>query len=247
MKQISLLMNQFSIQAYMRGEKTQTRRPCKLTPELRRMKGDLSKAFVDGVGSGAEYLHVPCTRDVDGSPWERSVQRLFCPYGEPGDGLYFRETWSDFGMWIDGKWHSAEEVLSFAFKPLYAADDPIFSDALGNKWDEKENAALKERGQKYWRKRPSIHMPKRLARFRPPLIAVRVERVNDISEADAAAEGVRISPTELSSAVNTEDKLRHAFRRRWDSIHGKKPEYCFSANPFVWILEFPKYTTKEMT
>jgi len=226
-----LLMSTAMIQAFMAGRKMQARRPVKLPPWLRRMKGDLSKAWVDGpCFSAGQYLKVPCTCDDSGEAWDDTVQRLYCPWGEPGeDGLYFRETFFE---------HENGEVI-------YRADsDPMYHN---------------------WKWQPSIFMPKRLARFHVPLTKVRVERVQSISEADAIAEGVEAKNDgvrrSLCDMVVDGVKVRKGskiwckgldnpiaeFSMIWDSIHGKKPEYKWSANPWVFVLEFPKYNAKETT
>lgn len=212
-----LLMSTAMIQAFMAGRKMQTRRPVKLPPWLKRMKGDLSKAWVDGpCFSAGQYLKVPCTCDDSGEAWDDTVQRLYCPYGEPGqDGLYFRETFREFD---DGDTFYRADFGDTI--PVHADDDP----------DE-------------WKWQPSIFMPKRLARFHVPLVMVRVERVQDISEEDAIAEGVEAVQGEGSLHISAV----YNFSLLWDSIHGKKPDYKWSASPWVWCLEFPKYNAKETT
>jgi hypothetical protein len=61
---------------------------------------------------------------------------------------------------------------------------------------------------------------------------VRVERLQDISEEDAKAEGV--SPSEMK-AVNCADPHYHAFSVLWESINGAG---SWAANPWVWVVEF---------
>jgi len=208
MKEIPILMNQASMTAYLAGRKHQTRRLVKLPSWLKRMKGDLSKAWVDGKGTGAEYLKVPCVKDPIGEP---TVMSLMCPYGEPGDAVYFRETCFE---------HENGEII-------YRADsDPVYHN---------------------WKWTPSIFMPKRLARFHVPLTKVRAERVQSISEADAIAEGINRVIAKVLDMERHEYSARYHFAELWDSIHGKKPEYKWSASPWVWVLEFPKYNAKETT
>ncbi|HGE8495745.1 TPA: hypothetical protein ACKPX5_001574 [Serratia marcescens] len=78
---------------------------------------------------------------------------------------------------------------------------------------------------------PSIHMPREACRILLEITAVRVERLNDISEEDAKAEGVKagVSPGY--------EHMMHqvAFSELWQSIYGAEN---WSANPWVWVIEF---------
>jgi hypothetical protein len=84
--------------------------------------------------------------------------------------------------------------------------------------------------------KPSIHMPKHLSRITLEIVGVRVERLQDISEADAMAEGVE--------AVSIADVPRNAvwsarqdFAQLWDRINGPG---SWDANPWVWVIGFRK-------
>ena len=79
--------------------------------------------------------------------------------------------------------------------------------------------------------KPSIHMPRLASRITLEITGVRVERLQDISEEDALAEGV------TRSALDPWN--RTAFARLWESING--PD-SWDANPFVWVVEFKKVT-----
>lgn len=81
---------------------------------------------------------------------------------------------------------------------------------------------------------PSIHMPRWASRITLEITGVRVERLQDISEADAAAEGVE--PYMLTVHPSRE-ALRHvdAFNALWESTHGPG---SWGANPWVWVIEF---------
>lgn len=88
--------------------------------------------------------------------------------------------------------------------------------------------------------RPSIHMPRWASRLTLTVTEVRVERLNDISEADARAEGVTIRmetgllPLRPHEAFPVED-CRVAFQRLWCDLHG--PE-AWAANPWVAAVTF---------
>ncbi len=83
----------------------------------------------------------------------------------------------------------------------------------------------------------SIHMPREACRILLEITAVRVERLNDISEEDAKAEG---APTELCIIG---EKHYMGFRTLWKSIYG---EESWSANPWVWVIEFKQVSAREV-
>jgi hypothetical protein len=76
--------------------------------------------------------------------------------------------------------------------------------------------------------RPSIHMPRWASRITLEVVAVRVERLNDISAYDAISEGI-----DLTGA--TDRAARQSFQLLWESINGAG---SWAANPWVWVVEF---------
>lgn len=93
---------------------------------------------------------------------------------------------------------------------------------------------------KVLRWRPSIHMPKRFTRLWLTVTGIRLERVQDITEEDAIAEGTRATSIGdfPRQAVWTE---RQDFANLWDSINAKRG-YPWEDNPWVWVIEFEKET-----
>lgn len=99
--------------------------------------------------------------------------------------------------------------------------------------------------------RPSIHMPRWASRITLEVTGVRVERLQDISEADALAEGVfkkiGSSPGGEMDIVETATgstlyyaaptQAREEFRHLWGQING--PD-SWAENPFVWVIEFKR-------
>jgi hypothetical protein len=81
---------------------------------------------------------------------------------------------------------------------------------------------LRERGMRW---KPSIHMPRSASRITLEIVSVRVERLNDISEDDAKAEGVTI----LGGCKT----YKQEFELLWNQIHGN-----WNSNPWVWVIEF---------
>lgn len=127
-----------------------------------------------------------------------------CKYGQPGDRLWVRETWA----------YAKRSTDSTIF--YRATDKDIKQRALD--YSEREN-----------RWRPSIHMPKAISRITLEIINVRVERLQDIREADAVAEG--IEPSEGCHIAE------EAFMELWQSINGLD---SWDANPWVWVIVFKK-------
>lgn len=89
----------------------------------------------------------------------------------------------------------------------------------------------------------SIHMPRWASRIMLEITNVRVERVQDISEADAIAEGVR-EMTEYNMPHNPYapgicDDPRNAFCLLWNSINAKRG-YGWDSNPWVWVIDFKR-------
>lgn len=101
----------------------------------------------------------------------------------------------------------------------------------------------KDYGYKY---RPSIHMPREAARIFLRITDVRVERLQDITEEQAIAEGVRIG-------LGGEPffSCKDAFVRLWDSTLPKNPnkfkcpENSWTTNPFVWVIEFERISKED--
>lgn len=92
---------------------------------------------------------------------------------------------------------------------------------------------------------PSIHMPRWASRIDLEIIALRVERLQDISEADALAEGVQKNPAggffaetgHAGFVLPVQRTAKGAFNALWDSNNGRS---SWKANPLVWIVEFKK-------
>jgi hypothetical protein len=137
------------------------------------------------------------------------VQR--CPYGQLGDRLWVRETWATHPFF--NKTKPSKLVANFT-KIFYRADE--FLNDSHYSW------------------RPSIHMPRSACRLTLEIVDVWVERVREISEADAQAEGViaSIVGQDLESV-----KYRAGFQTLWDEINAKRG-FGWEVNPWVWVIEF---------
>ena len=152
-----------------------------------------------------------CGRYICGDGAE--IDERTCPYGVPGDRLWIRETWAI---------HPRFDTI------LYRADSESFGDANGyGLW------------KPAWT--PSIHMSRKLSRVDLEITAVRVERVQEISEEDIIAEGIKQKWTCLNPGTGSyakENNIYDDFKSLWDSINGKKNQWA--GNPYVWVVEFKR-------
>lgn len=168
---------------------------------------------------------------------------IVCPYGQSGDRLWVRETWAHvFGHEESESWEQPTKyfVVDGWHKNIAATNaGPVFYEADG--YDEPS-----------WPWRPSIHMPRWASRLTLEVTGVRVERLQDISDDDARAEGVERNDLIISGfdegiryrdyAGNDDmaewfsDPVR-SYRTLWESIHGP---VSWDANPWVWVVEFQR-------
>jgi len=145
----------------------------------------------------------------------------YCPYGKPGDRLWVRET---------AKATATEEGFDCIH---YAADDfcrEITNDEI-ERWRKMRGY---RKGNGSWV--TSIHMPRWASRITLEITGVRVERLNDITEADAMAEGFRFDSS-LMGPWEGHATAREAFRSLWGSINGQE---SWVTNPWVWVVEFKR-------
>lgn len=224
MRERPILFSAPMVRAILEGRKTQTRRIVKPRHEP------------DGVYGcdpwiGMQRLYKPDEAPPPGSvPWwnlggiNGAEQR--CPHGQPGDRLWVREAWN----WCyaaakdaSGKGAEDRELID------YAADG--HPSVFGFKW------------------RPSIHMPRWASRILLEIVAVRVERLQDISEEDALAEGVYADAAcngmftaDGNTYTTKQDGAAGAYAELWESINGPS---SWAANPWVWVVEFKKVSPGE--
>ena len=139
-----------------------------------------------------------------------------CPYGAPGDRLWVREAFSG---------SIAYERLNYLLREW---GNKIWYWADGNP----------QRGD--WTKpRPSIHMPRHLSRINLEITGVRVERLGQITEDDAIAEGIVQMPCGGYGLPDGEHyhaaSARASYLSLFESINGPG---SVAADPFVWVIEF---------
>jgi hypothetical protein len=198
-----ILFNSTMVSATLTDTKTQTRRamrdqPCEL---LDYNRGHLSIRVRGGVYQ-AFNPQIPPVR---------------CPYGQPGDRLWVRETWMDLeGTGVEHRDYNGKRA-----RYAYRAETPPGS--YGDK-------CRRDFGLKW---RPSIFMPRTASRITLEVTEVRVERLQDISRGDAMAEGCPFP----NMAVGPDPRGWYA--NLWESINGAGE---WGANPWVWVVSFKRIT-----
>lgn len=145
-----------------------------------------------------------------------------CPYGRPGDRLWVREAWA-----ADAQVNAvAPRDMSQGEPILYPADGAI----------RQAGCAMITPGKT----RPSIHMPRWTSRILLEITAVRVERLQGISEDQAEAEGVHRDKRMWFATDDGGPAFtwpQHAFEHLWRKINGAE---SWDANPWVWVVEFKR-------
>jgi len=199
------------VRAILAGRKTQTRRVVKPQP------WDESKHIPGGCGF-AWSKRGEGSSSFDWNTTERALAEQitrYCPYGQPGDRLWVKETFH-CNATFDGP-----QITYSAYQPGESrCERRVFQSAPDSHWWLEDD--------NHWR--PSIHMPRWASRITVEIVAVRVERLKDISNYDALAEGV-----ELRGCTQYGTGCRDAFRALWESRRGPG---SWNANPWVWVIEF---------
>ena len=148
-------------------------------------------------------------------------RELRCPYGRPGDRLWVRETW-------------ARPITLDPGPTIYRADYPACVPSYYENVPPADEVVWK----------PSIHMPRSACRITLEITGVRVERLQDISEVDAKAEGcepidlcdhIRQSCSDIGCPGPT--NYRGGYQSLWESINGPG---SWDTNPWVWVIEFKR-------
>jgi hypothetical protein len=213
-----ILFNTEMVRAILDGRKTCTRRICKDANEY-------TVPDMDFYNADRRTYAVHNFADKEQMEQLSTAERT-CPIC-PGDILYVRETvWQKIGYYLD---IDGETKPSWYNEFKYVASD------------EKP-----ETGWNYsWSKRPSIHMPKEAARIWLKVTDVRVERLQDVTEDGAKAEGAIDNRGFIHSPENEYDRVHTArdhFIKIWNSTIKKSDLDCYGwdANPWVWIIEFER-------
>lgn len=243
-KEIPILCSTTMVQAMLAGRKTLTRRT-KGLEEYNKMPNEF-KIVPRDVPSGFQAFKKGNTLGVE--QFKTYWDDVKCPYGKAGDILWVRESW----QWMEGFAGSGYYV----FKADFHLKNGEWIKDVDNRFHDVEVV-------RKWK--PSIHLEKIAARIWLEVTDIRVERLQEISEEDAKAEGVQPNtcddPAKCPSSLkgngccgdgeyhNYLDKscegepcysAVESFESLWQSING--PE-SWNTNPWVWVVSFKILST----
>lgn len=207
-----ILFSAEMVRAILAGTKSQTRRVIKPQPD----------EPVIRLLPRTTYAGNVLWSNVLGTGKYVELDNRKCPYGKPGDRLWVRETWCPVD---DTKLDEhGEQWVDYKATPRYAESHPAG-------WDNEPDSldALK------WKS--PMFMPRWASRITLEVVEVRVQRVQDISEEDAIAEGCRGGKQYLGHGDFNEIPPSAEFRDLWDSINAKRG-YSFESNPWIWCISF---------
>lgn len=221
MKDRPILFNAAMVRAILDGNKTQTRRVVKPQPMM--VTNNTTAPWVGPPGAlklGLEQIGKGC------------------PYGQPGDRLWVRETWHKRTIALPkSRIDEGEPYTDYLYRADAYEGSPILSACLHEKLTQPPN---------YYHDRwfPSIHMPRAASRITLEITGVRLERLNEISEEDARAEGITDggclncgNSENDCGCLNPRPDARDSFIHLWQSING---EGSWLSNPWVWVVEFKR-------
>lgn len=197
MKERPILFSSEMVRAIMEGRKTQTRRVVK--PQPLTSDGMIARAIPEWY-------------------YPREFAK-FCPYGQPGDRLWVRETWA------------TEYSYNGTNPSSLSKGNQLWFKATKESWDETCISELYQRGNT----RPSIFMPRWASRITLEIVSIRVERVQEITDDHAIQEGVDRTNSSIVGYPRTR------FQKLWDSLNAKRG-YSWESNPWVWVIEFKRVT-----
>jgi hypothetical protein len=164
------------------------------------------RPFYDGCFDDRGNFHYRVRQNMDGiiGLCSPGIAEQWCPYGQPGDRLWVREAFKEISHRPYGS--PCDEIRTF-----YRADYP--PGTIGP-----------------WK--PGIHMFRKCSRILLEITNVRVERVQDVTESDAIAEGCE--EREWAGAVISPSD---AYRYLWNDINEKRG-FGWDVNPWVWVVQF---------
>jgi len=218
MKESPIIFSTEMVRAILEGHKTMTRRVIKLQPSFYGR---------DVHWKGKLFAH-------EAGNWHKAISQ-FCPYGQVGSRLWVREAHKLTKIQLDG-----DDWIKCEYRSEYENDGAI----RYFKWGDipaKQQARL-SRIRTWGKWRPARFMYRFLARTILEITEVRVEKLQEITEEDAKAEGICVIDNTTDSTYsppNYPDIHRDIFIDLWDSLNAKR-SFSWKSNPWVWVIEFKK-------
>lgn len=228
MRELPLLMNGAMVRAVLEGRKTVTRRVVKPQPRAgtTHYAPNWRKNFIDGhfMPMAGAYVN----GGGSGEAWSDAAIR--CPYGEVGDRLWVKEAWRvPASLDVFSGSDIAEKCMAAGYRSPWA---PIRFEADGalnsaKDWREFGSTPGEATPGRY---RNARFMPRWASRITLEVAAVRVERLQNVDQQQAMAEGI-----DGEALFRAQGYAPLAFERLWESINGAG---SWATNPWVWVVEF---------
>lgn len=202
------------------------------------MSAPMVRALLEGRKTQTRRVVKPQPTNVDNyepgmvnEAWQAGFVDVKCPYGKPGDRLWVRESFQPL-LQDDVKWGDADYKTGEGYAINYVA-----TDGAKEFFDCRNDEAFCDRVT------PSIFMPRWASRITLEVTEVRVQRLQEISEEDAIAEGVGLNEVESyrrqvevnGFALRGGAPARCAYAALWENINGAG---SWDANPWVWAVSF---------
>jgi hypothetical protein len=207
MKQTPILFSAPMVRALLDGSKTQTRRVVKV-------QNTMGRDSILAPHKGKKYAAVHLL------PEHSTQAATCCPYGQTGDQLWVRETFQPTFA-PDVERDDTDWETGTGYQLRYSATDERVD------WMDGDDNITR-------RCKPAIHMPRWASRITLEITSVRVERLQDISEADCVAEGCAGGHGAIPGYGYATTPLEH-YHWLWNSINGPG---SWEANPWVWVVGF---------
>lgn len=244
----SICLQDWEIRALQEGRKKQIRIPLRLQPEEGAFDFVVCRPTDDCFGRnnnnswGVMYKRPKHCWIAEDKQW---IEFIKSPFGGPGDKLWVKETFREAGcsgtrpFLIKSKYD-----VYLEYKATY--DNPIDGDRGGKTVSVPEmhyGGNLRKDGSVAWS--PSIHMPRWASRITLEITDVRVERVNEISEEDAYAEGIDDNNEDYQKAehfqqggspIETGSPATFAFKGLWDKLYPGS----WQRGDWVWVISFKR-------
>lgn len=230
------------VKAILDGKKMMTRRVVKAQPDF--------NARYDGVDDDTNHFWE--VLDAQGEPTEKYIPILKCPYGKVGDRLWVREAYTvtgwncdDGSVYIKYLADGHEQYFDNETDEMECAIDSLVT-SVCKELDKRKVPMLNDEAydcsldENKPRNRSPMFMPRWASRILLEITDIRVERLNDISEADAVKEGMppsHPSIDRISIQHGFNSFSQSCFAQLWDTLNEKKG-YPWSSNPWVWVVEF---------
>lgn len=239
MKERPILFSAPMVRALLDGSKTQTRR----VAGLEVINAEPDRYEFRGITSGPGVTHFAFHDRESGAQ-----VLVLCRYGKPGDRLWVRET-----FYCDDYSYPNRVSVSCHWREVDGQRIPIpieeqradMLEAMFYRADGDPEFECPE-GPIQWR--PSIHMPRWVSRINLEITGMRVERLQDISDADCIGEGIEKTSQGFWSLYGQADvdgtySPRTSFRALWMSINGLG---SWPTNPWLWVVQFKRIDNVEL-